>query len=446
VDYLRAGYAVLAIIAAGTPAAPSSPSISPVLAQHPAANAWTTTIEVGCGLALAIALISILALTGLPDPSRVTRKIRGWAFWRRPLYASGAWTFGGSWATNIVAAGTVIAALLTGAGAVSQLLPGVDTASFALLLTLSGGITVAAPLIFGIVNYKFERIDPTTAGVALVTPPDDGEWTAMISAPAGATVTLVSGADLPAGHGSAKSSLAPIAELPAQTRATFKPGTSLSLPPAAVISVRPPPDAKDRGPALAMPGGSDIVIFPGQVLRICSGDSPAHHIAASIAASDVDLPAAASSGYHLTGGQPLTVPAGAKVSFFGHGSLTLPARTLVTAPGREPQTQQQLQRASLNSKTTYPLPHTGEVIASLMWQLLIGAAFTLFGAGAELGLLAVLTSALSSAAGGVRIFCAAATVLVAVILLAYSFVSIRALADPRPGDTLNATAGTAFML
>src|SRR6185437_9542663 len=98
------------------------------------------------------------------------------------------------------------------------------------------------------------------------------------------------------------------------------------------------------------------------------------------------------------------------------------------------------------SKTTYPLPHTGEVIASLMWQLLIGAAFTLFGAGAELGLLAVLTSALSSAAGGVRIFCAAATVLVAVILLAYSFVSIRALADPRPGDTLNATAGTAFML
>ncbi len=437
-----------------TPANPATPPAQiPVTVQRKVFAWQYIWLPAGCGLALALALILTLMLAGLRDPYHITAKVRGKAFWKTPLYAAGAWSFGGSWATNVVAAGTVIAAVLTSIGTVSQLLPGVDTARFSLLMTVAGGITVAAPLVFGAVNYKFERIDPTTAGVALITPPDplitppdDGGWTATISTPAGATVTLISGADLPASHGDAGWSLAPIADLPARVRATFKAGASLSLPPAAVITVRPPRDGQDRGPVLALPGGSDIAVFPGQIMRICSGDSPAHHIAASIAASDVDMSVAASSGYHLAGGQPLTVPGGAKISLLGHASLTLPANTLVTAPGRKPSTSRQVSHSSLPRETTYPLPHTGQVIASLMWQLLTGAAVTLFGAGAGLGLLGVLTFCLSSADGFARAICVAATVLAGLILLAYSYVSIRALADPRPGDTLNAAPGTAFML
>jgi hypothetical protein len=544
VGYLRAGFTLLALFTGVTPAAPSSPSVTPVLAQHADPSTWTTTIAIntaalcpasaapsfdlvttspdrvikasgvtfspldpcrdpgpaitsvhlrfssgkkpmappvlaeivitpadlanqpaqvqvtvrrkvfawqyfwlpaGCGLALTLALVLALMLTGLRDPYDVNAKVRGMAFWKKPMYAAGAWTFGGSWATNIVAVGTVIAALLTATGTVSQLLPGVDTARFGLLMSLAGGVTVAAPLVFGMVNYKFERIDPTTAGVSLITPPAGGDWTATIAAPAGAAVTLTSGADLPAGPEQADWPLAPIADLPGKVRVTFKPGASLSLPPAAVIAVACPGDGQHLGPALALPGGSDLIVFPGHNLKISAGEA-GRRIAASIAASDVDAAATASSGYHLASDQVLTVPGGARISLLGHGTLTLPAQTLVTAPGREPRTARQLRRSSLTTKTTYPMPHTGQVIASLMWQLLVGAAVTLFGAGAELGLLAVLTFCLSSADALSRALCIAGTGVAAFVLLGYSFVSIRALADPRPGDTLAATPGTAFML
>lgn len=105
----------------------------------------------------------------LPDPNG---QQSGVPFWHRLLYASSAWTFGDSWATNIAAVGTAIGAALTAAGTLSDLLPGVELGRFSLLIAAAGAITVAAPLVFGTLNYPFARVDPTTAGIAVILLPE----------------------------------------------------------------------------------------------------------------------------------------------------------------------------------------------------------------------------------------------------------------------------------
>ena len=56
-----------------------------------------------------------------------------------------------------------MAGVLTATGAVTEVLPGVELGRFSLLIAVAGGITVTAPLVFGALNYRFLRVDPTTA-------------------------------------------------------------------------------------------------------------------------------------------------------------------------------------------------------------------------------------------------------------------------------------------
>jgi hypothetical protein len=81
-----------------------------------------------------------------------------------------------------------------------------------------------------------------------------------------------------------------------------------------------------------------------------------------------------------------------------------------------------------------------------MWSLLIASFLTLLGTGAELGILGVLAFGLAAADVLVRVVCLVLTVSSAVIVFFYSVVSIRALADPTPGDALSATGSTSFIL
>lgn len=230
-------------------------------------------------------------------------------------------------------------------------------------------------------------------------------------------------------------------ELPGQNGASLKPGATLSVPPGATIILSPSlPEA--ASPLLALPGTSDITVFAGQQVAISAK--------ATLAAGDVAVTtpagaaAAAPCGYRLHEDHALTMPAGAKITFLGRASLKLPAGTLVAAPGTG--SRLSARGWSLKATTVYPLPHTGQVVASQMWTLIIASCLTLFGAGAELGILGVLTLSLSSADIAVRVLCAIGAAATAVVVLAYSVVAIRALADPIPGDALNATGGTAFML
>jgi hypothetical protein len=69
----------------------------------------------------------------------------------------------------------------------------------------------------------------------------------------------------------------------------------------------------------------------------------------------------------------------------------------------------------------------------------------MFGIGAQLGIAAVLM-ALSDATLTGQIFAWVALGVVTLITLAYSMTAIRALADPQPGSSISATAGTSFTL
>ncbi|HEY6310776.1 MAG TPA: hypothetical protein VIY52_08205 [Streptosporangiaceae bacterium] len=238
-------------------------------------------------------------------------------------------------------------------------------------------------------------------------------------------------------------------QLPAAADATLKAGATLSIPAGGTITVMP--DQGAASPLLALPGTSDIAVFAGQQIQIspwatmAAGDvTVAGPARAARPPSASDGPASKRPGYWLSQNHPITVPGGAKISFLGRATLTLPAGTRIAAPGANP--RKPARHSSLKATTTFPLPHSTQVIASQMWALLLASFLTLFGTGAELGILGVLTWSLAAAESLVRAVCVALIALSAVVVFFYSVISIRALADPAPGDALNATAGTSFML
>ena len=61
----------------------------------------------------------------------------------------------------------MIGAALGASASVASLLPGVEIGRFSLLLALAGGITVAAPLAFGVLNAAARRKDPAEGATPL---------------------------------------------------------------------------------------------------------------------------------------------------------------------------------------------------------------------------------------------------------------------------------------
>jgi hypothetical protein len=91
--------------------------------------------------------------------ARAGRKVKrvhlGLEFWRTPLFAGAAWSFGDSWATSVTPLTALAGGVLTASGAVAGLVPGVDLTRFGLLMALVGGLTTIAPLLFGALNSLF---------------------------------------------------------------------------------------------------------------------------------------------------------------------------------------------------------------------------------------------------------------------------------------------------
>ena len=87
---------------------------------------------------------------------RTVKRVRwGLEFWRTPLFAGAAWSFGDSWATSVTPLTALAGGVLTASGAVAGLVPGVDLTRFGLLMALVGGLTTIAPLLFGALNSLF---------------------------------------------------------------------------------------------------------------------------------------------------------------------------------------------------------------------------------------------------------------------------------------------------
>jgi hypothetical protein len=117
-----------------------------------ASSLWT---PVWFGLGFAALLVLGVAIGGVKDADSVRH--RGWqrGFWGATLYAPSAWTFGGAWATNFTALGTVIGGVLTATGAVAGIVPGVDLGRIGLLFAVFGALAVIAPLVFATLNSRF---------------------------------------------------------------------------------------------------------------------------------------------------------------------------------------------------------------------------------------------------------------------------------------------------
>lgn len=105
--------AALALALPGT----ASPATVTLTVQRDVPGLDYLWIPVITGLAMAGAFVILAGMIGVPYRNkrgeRDTATLFAGKFWTTPVYATAAWTFSGSWATNITALGTAIATILT---------------------------------------------------------------------------------------------------------------------------------------------------------------------------------------------------------------------------------------------------------------------------------------------------------------------------------------------
>ena len=104
--------------------------------------------------------VAVEARPGARADTKVKRVRWGLGFWRTPLFAGAAWSFGDSWATSVTPLTALAGGVLTASGAVAGLVPGVDLTRIGLLMALVGGLTTIAPLLFGALNSLFPERKP----------------------------------------------------------------------------------------------------------------------------------------------------------------------------------------------------------------------------------------------------------------------------------------------
>jgi hypothetical protein len=389
--------------------APSETQLDVTLAVHRHVSVYQyLVIPVCSGAALAALLIIATMAFGVPRSRRPARPPRSGRrnahldkedFWRRPLYAASAWTWGDSWVTNITAVGTLIGTVLTASSGIASLLPGVDQGRFSLLLAMAGGVSVIAPLIFALLNYRFSRQNPATARIIQISlPAGHGGFT--VTMPVGGSVAASSGGTLDSGQ-------------------ALSPGTTLDVPVNGSVTVAAPGTGQHDSTILVLPGSNDIVLPPAQRITL----SPA-----------ISVPPAATTV------AALTVPEGAKLSFTGLADIALPVGSRVSAVG-EPKNE-----VTLTAERTFSLPFAGEVISQL-WSLLLASCFTMFGIGADLAIVGwVLGYDLAAAPLWGRALIAAVAGAAALIVVWYGVFAIRALADTRDGSVLSGRRDASFIL
>jgi hypothetical protein len=313
-------------------------------------------------------------------------------FWHQPLFASAAWTFKDSWATNVTVGVSATTAVLAAFGTVSTVFPGVQLDRFAILMGGTGAIIAVAPLVFGIATAL--RPSP------YLTLPDNS----LLRAPADQPVTLqaAAGARISLPAGTIKNSAPPTDKT-----------TTMSVVPVGqqqlMIRFLTGWIALTKDGTIAAPGGSTIDIGPPPYVSMTVG------------------------------------PDGAVVNVVGVADLRLPRRTeLITPasaapdlPGDAPPT------GTLPQDAILKVPSAGNVMNADMRSVVPAAFVTMFGIGAELGILGVLAF-LSTENTVIRACSIAVLALSALIVVGYAGSTTRLLADSGLGSALSATS-TSFV-
>jgi hypothetical protein len=402
-------------------------------------------IPVITGLVTAFLFIVLAGAIGLPYRDKLNHPARrvgflSKQFWTMPVYASAAWTFNDSWATNITAFATAVAGLLTAAGTFSSIFPGVELGRFALMNVACGGIVVIPPLLFGVINAACSRrrVLLSPDGAVKIK---KGHAATMIS-PAGATISFAGGGAFGTTH--------------------IKAGGSIPVPPGSKVRII-------RG-TMALWGTSDITVSPGCKLSISkateikgsdvkaasSGAGERDPVGAQTAGSErpaaippieelllrlfgmqQEKAASAPDDTPVRKGEVITATQGAKITVTGTADIKLPRTSEIETKGQS----RQLETSELLS-----VPAGTKVIAADMRALLPTAALTLFGIATLLGLLTVLVGLFSDADLSGRVVTFVAGVLLVAGVLIYGVVANRSLAEPTPGSSLSAESTSSFTL
>jgi hypothetical protein len=350
-------------------------------------------------------------------------------FWTTRFYASAAWTFSDSGVTNITALATAVVAILASTGATEIFTA--DLSPFIVMNVACGGIVAAAPILFAVCNVIIARGNPVVTTDATLEVGQD------------ATITLPYGASIAVSGGATVTTAAKKSGQPGIAKPGVKAGGTIPVPPGSVLVVR-------KTATMALPSGSVLAIGHGATLtvdtrcQIAAGDVAPLEAARAKgtrkhcfrrrqppAAAPAPAPGeiAAKNLITLTGGATVTVP--------GAADILLPKAT-VKAPGRDD--------VALKQDTILAMPAGTNVMAAGMGSVLPTAALTTFGAGAEIGLIAVLAAHYSKAGGPGQTAAIVISSVVAAVLVLYGATAIRALADPAPGTSLSSAAGASFTL
>jgi len=221
-------------------------------------------------------------------------------------------------------------------------------------------------------------------------------------------------------------------------------------------TIQVPPESRIEilgGALMALPGTPDVLVKgesafslsntggaeparadDGRAISIAGGDAAA---AAQDQPSDKDK--APQNDVLMPMPAFLTAPAGAKITVTGAADLMLPAGTKVTAPRRE--------NFPVRRDRHIQLPqNSNNVLVANMRLAVISALVTIFGVGAEIGIIGVLAFKLSDASDLGQGAGLTLTILTALFGLWYSHTAIRALADPQPGSSISAASGSSFTL
>jgi hypothetical protein len=386
----------------------------------PADYLWAPILA---GVIAVIVLVLLTGLIGVPcvdGPAVRTAYLLDRKFWSARFYASAAWTFKDSGATNVTALGTAIAAVLATGTTLAAIFPKVDVNPFIVMNVACGGIVAAAPLFFAIANVIFSRNYPMVPADATVTL----EAAADLTVPSGASIAVPGGATI---------------ESAGQEEIRVKAGGTIPVPPGTCITIGP-------GTLMGLPSGQAVAIGSGGTLTMTAatwiaasdlvpGPPPAGHAGHRFRRAPQALPPA-DKPVHAE--DRITVITGAVATVVGAADIHLDAGTTMLAPGHR--------GMRLKNDMSITVPSNSNVIAAGMRSLLSAAAFTTFGVATEIGLVAVLAIRYARLTGPAL---AAAWVIPAVAgigLIVYGATAIRALADPTPGSSMDAGSGTSFTL
>jgi hypothetical protein len=387
----------------GVIAASTAPAVHSVSA---AAYLW---IPMAVGAGLVVSLVLLTGLIGVPYVEFGVAQTAGLfseRFWQARFYASAAWTFGDSGATNITAVATALAAILGSGTVLTSVFPTIDLNPFIIMNIACGVMVAASPILFGIANVVVKRSNPSVPGDATLMLHAD----ASVTVPSGGSIALPGGAVVT----NAKNG---------PEKARIKPGGTISVPPGSRITV-------SRAATMAMLSGAAVAISPGATLTIDT--------ATLISSSDLAPPQASPAGGHqsivdwparaavpdalMMAGDLISVTEGAVATATGTAGIWLGAATIVGPGGGG---------MALKPGTAITLPPAPHVMG--IGSVLLAAALTIFGIGTEIGLLVVLAAHYSPAGHAGRVAAVVISAAVAAGLVIYGATSIRSLAEPSSG-------------